>query len=180
MNQDPREPVAGPILEELKAKEAQEAEETSEFVPNEFQKRAAAFAKLSAELAVGGDISDGAFEEALDAMERAARLPVMQARYSQSEDDNLDKAKNLVRQVVTEGRRWRKVPEFFVLITWFNYNRGNWKALAITTLPDNTYYELTYNRDKHETYIDTYEKTDNRVVTDFDPNYTTNIEGDQS
>ena len=53
-----------------------------------------------------------------------------------------------------------------VKIVWFSKTLKNWKALVITTLPDEHYYEVTYNGEKEETYIDTYTKIDNLRVTD--------------
>ena len=41
----------------------------------------------------------------------------------------------------------------------------NWKALASTTLSDGMYYEITYNGDKGEAYIDCYKKWENFVIT---------------
>jgi hypothetical protein len=40
----------------------------------------------------------------------------------------------------------------------------NNKALLSTTLPDGMYYELTYNGDKQEIYVDAYKKVDNYTV----------------
>lgn len=40
----------------------------------------------------------------------------------------------------------------------------NNKALVSTTLPDGMYYEITYNGDKNEVYIDAYKKWDNICI----------------
>lgn len=48
-----------------------------------------------------------------------------------------------------------------VYIVWFCYILGFWKALVSTTLPDGMYYEVTYNDQKKEVYIDAYKKFDN-------------------
>lgn len=53
-----------------------------------------------------------------------------------------------------------------VYIVWFSKTLQNWKALLSTTLPDGMYYEVTYNGDKQETYIDAYKKFDNVCVPD--------------
>jgi len=53
-----------------------------------------------------------------------------------------------------------------VYVVWFSKTLQNWKALVSTTLPDGMYYEVTYNGDKHETYIDAYKKFDNVKVED--------------
>ena len=53
-----------------------------------------------------------------------------------------------------------------VYVVWFSKTLQNWKALVSTTVPDGKYYELTYNGDKGETYVDVYVKLDNQVVKD--------------
>lgn len=53
-----------------------------------------------------------------------------------------------------------------VYVVWYTYILGHWKALVSTTLPDGMYYELTYNSDKHETYLDAYKKFDNVMIPD--------------
>lgn len=53
-----------------------------------------------------------------------------------------------------------------VYIVWFTKTLQNWKALVSTNIKDNMYYELTYNGDKRETYIDLYSKVENIVVPD--------------
>lgn len=59
-----------------------------------------------------------------------------------------------------------EVPEFNVRVVWSCKTLQNWKALMITDLPDGNYYELTYNGDKKQTYIDSYQKMDNIAVDD--------------
>lgn len=51
-----------------------------------------------------------------------------------------------------------------VYIVWFCKTLQNWKALASTTVPDGMYYELTYNGDKDEMYLDAYKKFENRCI----------------
>jgi hypothetical protein len=41
----------------------------------------------------------------------------------------------------------------------------NNKALLSTTLPDGMYYEVTYNGDKQEFYVDAYQKVENYTVS---------------
>lgn len=48
-----------------------------------------------------------------------------------------------------------------VFIVWMCKTLQNNKALASTTLFDGMYYELTYNGDKSEMYVDAYKKWDN-------------------
>ena len=40
----------------------------------------------------------------------------------------------------------------------------NWKYLISSTLPDGMYYEVTYNGDKKEWYLDAYKKFENRCI----------------
>ena len=51
-----------------------------------------------------------------------------------------------------------------VYVVWFCKTLQNWKALAGTTVPDGMYYELTYNGDKDEMYLDAYKKFENRCI----------------
>ena len=53
-----------------------------------------------------------------------------------------------------------------VYVVWFSKTLQNWKCLISTTLPDGMYYEVTYNGDQHETYIDAYKKFDKVCVKD--------------
>ena len=51
-------------------------------------------------------------------------------------------------------------------VVWFTFVLGNWKALISTTVPDGMYYEVTYNRDKGEAYLDAYKKWENVCIPD--------------
>lgn len=50
-----------------------------------------------------------------------------------------------------------------VFVVWFVKVLQNWKALCSTIVADDRYFELTYNGDKHELYIDEYVKKGNQV-----------------
>ena len=43
-----------------------------------------------------------------------------------------------------------------VYIVWWSKTLQNWKAPVSTTVSDEMYYEVTYNGDKQETYIDAF------------------------
>ena len=53
-------------------------------------------------------------------------------------------------------------PDFEVYVVWKCKALQNWKYLISSSLPDGMYYELTYNGDKHEWYLDAYKKFENR------------------
>ena len=53
-----------------------------------------------------------------------------------------------------------------VYIVWFSKTLQNWKALISTTISDGMYYEVTYNGDKQETYLDAYKKWENKCIPD--------------
>lgn len=58
----------------------------------------------------------------------------------------------------------KKLTESGVFIVWFSKTLQNWKALISTTISDGMYYEVTYNGDKKETYLDAYKKWENVCV----------------
>lgn len=55
-------------------------------------------------------------------------------------------------------------PIFETYIVWKCKTLQNWKYLFSTNLFDGMYYELTYNGDKGEWYLDAYKKFENRVI----------------
>ena len=54
--------------------------------------------------------------------------------------------------------------DFEIYVVWKAKALQNWKYLISTTLTDGMYYELTFNGDKNEWYLDAYKKFENRVV----------------
>lgn len=54
-----------------------------------------------------------------------------------------------------------------VFIVWSCKTLQNWKALVSTTLPDGMYYEVTYNGNNKEIYLDAYKKFENRKIDDL-------------
>ena len=58
----------------------------------------------------------------------------------------------------------KKLTESEVFVVWFSKTLQNWKALISTTISDGMYYEVTYNGDKKETYLDAYKKWENVCV----------------
>lgn len=57
-----------------------------------------------------------------------------------------------------------QISEDDVFMVWCCKTLQNNKALLSTTLFDGMYYEVTYNGDKHEAYLDAYKKFENRRV----------------
>lgn len=51
-----------------------------------------------------------------------------------------------------------------VFVVWSCKTLQNNKALLSTTVSDGMYYEITYNGDKDEMYLDAYKKWENRVT----------------
>ena len=51
-----------------------------------------------------------------------------------------------------------------VYIVWWSKTLQNWKALVSTTVSDGMYYEVTYNGDKDEIYVDAYKKWKNKQI----------------
>ena len=56
-------------------------------------------------------------------------------------------------------------PEFQVFTVWKAKVLQNWKFLISSTLFDGMYYEMTYNGDKKEWYLDAYKKFENRRIS---------------
>lgn len=51
-----------------------------------------------------------------------------------------------------------------IYVVWFCKTLQNWKVLVSTTLPDGIYYEITYNGNTGETYVDVYKKWENFTI----------------
>lgn len=58
-----------------------------------------------------------------------------------------------------------KVPAFQVYIVWQCKTLQNWKFLISTDIPDGMYYEVTYDGDMDEWYLDAYKKFENRCIS---------------
>ena len=53
---------------------------------------------------------------------------------------------------------------FELYVVWKCKTLQNWKFLISSSLHDGMYYEMTYNGDKKEWYLDAYKKFENRCV----------------
>lgn len=59
---------------------------------------------------------------------------------------------------------------FDTFIVWKCKILQNWKYLISSSLPDGMYYEVTFNGDKQEWYLDAYKKFENvRLDADGNP-----------
>jgi hypothetical protein len=80
----------------------------------------------------------------------------------------LPKCKSLVADYtnrhldVTDGK---SITSDEVYVVWYAKTLQNAKALLSTSLPDGMYYEITYNGDKEEYYLDAYKKFENMKIT---------------
>lgn len=55
-------------------------------------------------------------------------------------------------------------PKIEIYIVWKAKILKNWKYLISTNLNDGMYYELTFNGEKDEWYLDAYKKFENRRI----------------
>ncbi len=79
-------------------------------------------------------------------VEKAKRIVCMYA------NEHLDKSDNV--QITVDD----------VFVVWLCKTLQNNKALLSTTILDGMYYEVTYNGDKDEIYLDAYKKFENRCI----------------
>jgi len=76
------------------------------------------------------------------------------------------KATELVLDYILEHLdKTDKMPEIDAFIVWQCKALQNWKFLISSNLPDGMYYEVTYNGDAKEFYLDAYKKFENRRIT---------------
>ena len=66
-----------------------------------------------------------------------------------------------IREHMGKTDTWQ---DFELYTVWKCKTLQNWKFLISSTLHDGMYYELTFNGDKNEWYLDAYKKFENRVV----------------
>lgn len=71
---------------------------------------------------------------------------------------------DIVRKEIDYHWGTKPKQEYELFITWKCKTLQNWKYLVATSMPDNMYYEITFNGDKSEFYVDAYEKAYNVVV----------------
>lgn len=72
---------------------------------------------------------------------------------------------SLIREYINEHIDKTDVkPNYDIYIVWKCKTLQNWKYLISTTIPGGMYYELTYNGDCSEWYLDAYKKFENKVI----------------
>lgn len=75
-------------------------------------------------------------------------------------DEFVKTAKSALVHYLTDKRNYN-IDESEVYVVWLCKVLQNNKALLSTTVEDGMYYEVTYNGDKGEMYLDAYEKREN-------------------
>ena len=82
-----------------------------------------------------------------------------------------DKFENLCKEKVVEYFNARaektddkRITKEDVFVVWISKVLQNNKALVSTTVSDGMYYEITYNGDKNELYLDAYKKWENQCI----------------
>ena len=84
-------------------------------------------------------------------------------------EDPKQKAIRLVQELITQSQEESIAdihPPYEIYIVWYARALQNWKALVSTSREDGAYYEVTYDGDKQQTYIDWYSKVGNYCVKD--------------
>lgn len=89
--------------------------------------------------------------------------PVKGIPFSSPDESSGEDAKAYAIRLVREQLAAEFKTAKSIYIVWFSHILGNWKALVSTSLEDGQYYEVTHNKNKDETYVDTYVKTRNEV-----------------
>lgn len=84
---------------------------------------------------------------------------------------NTEQFVSLIKRIVAEYANahldksdCKEITENDVFIVWLCKTLQNSKVLASTTLFDGMYYEITYNGDKQELYLDAYKKWENKCI----------------
>lgn len=76
-----------------------------------------------------------------------------------------NEALKIVRDYIDEHiDKSDSIPIYDVYMVWKCKTLQNWKYMISSTLVDGMYYELTFNGDKKEWYLDAYKKFENKVI----------------
>lgn len=81
-----------------------------------------------------------------------------------------DKARLLVAQYInariSDDSQVEPLTLGDIYLVWFCKTLKNWKALVTTNIPDGMFFEVTYNGEARETYLDAYVKWQNIAIPD--------------
>ena len=81
------------------------------------------------------------------------------------DEDKNERAMRIVDEWVDEHLdKSDERPGYGIYVVWQCYILGNCKWLISTTLNDGMYYEVTYNGDRGEIYLDVYKKWENVCI----------------
>lgn len=72
-----------------------------------------------------------------------------------------DDARRLVKDYANGMGKRVRVTDDMVYVVWSCKTLQNNKAMLSTSRPDGMYYEVTYNGNKHEMYLDAYSHVEN-------------------
>lgn len=75
-----------------------------------------------------------------------------------------EKAIRIVSNYIAEHLDAKNTKKYEVFVVWKVKALQNWKWLISSTLADGMYYEVTYNGDKKEFYLDAYKKVENVCI----------------
>jgi len=75
-----------------------------------------------------------------------------------------EKAIRIVYNYIDEHLDAKNTKKYEVFVVWKVKALQNWKWLISSTLSDGMYYEVTYNGDKKEFYLDAYKKVENVCI----------------
>lgn len=73
----------------------------------------------------------------------------------------IQRAKQLVKDCYNSHTNNKPIPDDEIFVVWSCKTLQNNKALLATRMMDGMYYEVTYNGDKGEFYLDVYKKQEN-------------------
>lgn len=76
-----------------------------------------------------------------------------------------EKAKQIVANWLNQKPQWNG-KTYKIFLVWNSKVLQNYKCTIYTDLPNSPYFELTYNGDKKEWYLDVYLKLANKVITE--------------
>lgn len=86
-------------------------------------------------------------------------------------DEFFEKGKKLVANYANkhlDKSDGKQITAHDVYVVWSSKTLQNSKALLSTTLFDGMYYELTFNGDKDEFYLDAYKKFENQSIKNME------------